>query len=404
MRLAFFLYAYNDVDQITPVMWKALQCGYEVQAVLLDPAYSGAADPRLLFLSECSAFRFRTADEIQFGGHMPLTGSLQEWALQEELGRWTRYARIPWMRYATYRARQWLKQTRPDVCVFEWGASWSRRRLQFLRAAHQLGIPTVALPHGLNIYLNRDVNAGVAEDIREHLMARRDFNCYDAYVFQSEFHRDSELQFGMRPEMTRVLGSARYCQEWQPINLRLHPSFQPNEDPKDRLRAVFMMPHWEYNVDRAATLEALQQLARQDWLYLVVKEHTRGSDDLPEELRSSHGFETTNEVPSVSLIRWAQAIINFGSSIGIEAILQSKYHVVPDYLHTNRTIFAETGTGVFAHSLPELLNQLRGVLDGTVPVLAQSAQDKLLSAVVYGKQRDVLAGYVQLLDEVAQPV
>ncbi len=115
-----------------------------------------------------------------------------------------RYLCYPWSQYCIHEASRWLGRAKPDVCVFEWGPFWARRRRDFLKGAHNLGIPTVALPHGLNIYLNRDVNPGVAEDIREQRMARKDFNCYDAYVFQSEYHRNADVQFGMHPGMTRV--------------------------------------------------------------------------------------------------------------------------------------------------------------------------------------------------------
>ncbi|MCH8189176.1 MAG: hypothetical protein IIB66_10885, partial [Proteobacteria bacterium] len=102
----------------------------------------------------------------------------------------------------------------------------------------------------------------------------------------------------------------------------------PAEPTGARLKVVFMLPHWSYNVDREATLAAIEAMAREPSIQLVVKEHPRGTGGLPAEMKArldrTAGAETVDGAASVALVAWSEAVICFGSSIGLEAHLQAK--------------------------------------------------------------------------------
>jgi len=51
----------------------------------------------------------------------------------------------------------------------------------------------------------------------------------------------------------------------------------------------------------------------------------------------------SNSETSTSLIQWSDVVINFASSIGLEAVMQNKIILNPKYLHTNKTIFDDSG-------------------------------------------------------------
>ena len=76
----------------------------------------------------------------------------------------------------------------------------------------------------------------------------------------------------------------------------------------------------------------------------MIKGTTREIDGLYESEKEqlakiSNVKFADNSIPSPVLIRWSDLVINFASSIGLEAIMQKKPVCNPRYLHTNDSIF-----------------------------------------------------------------
>ena len=402
MKAAFFLYHFNDVDHIVPVMHRFLGQGNRAVAVMLNPGYEVASDPRIQLLTEFDGFELTYI-------HKVLGPWWSEWVYAVNgSGRmaWARRkarSALQRSRVSVNRAVRFLRGHEIETCVFEWGGRRSRGRAEFFQAAKEVGARTVCLPHGLNIYLNADVNPHMREVVQQGRQIKAAGSHFDAYVFQSEYHKEQDVKLGIDPDVCVALGSARYCPEWHPINQTLYPDFTPEREPDGRLKVVMMLPHWEYNVDRQSTLEVISALAKEDSTHLVVKDHTRGTGGLPAEMREElwdePGFETTVSASSVSLTRWSDAVINFGSSIGIEALLQRKHHVNPSYLHTNTTIFDKTGAGQKVGTLQDLVAVLSGIAEGAETAVPEENVQALYREVVYGGREpfDVLEAYCGLI-------
>ena len=87
------------------------------------------------------------------------------------------------------------------------------------------------------------------------------------------------------------------------------------------------MPHWHYNVDIEMTVELIQQIGKEENTLLAVKAHTRGdglSQEVIDSLRANSKIDLNAQASSSSLIDWSDIVINFGSSIGLEAIVRKK--------------------------------------------------------------------------------
>jgi hypothetical protein len=403
--LLFFLYHYNDVDHIVPIAWKALQDGCRVRVVALDSSLDLGNDARIGVLLAFDRCDLDSADTILGSALAALLRRLEE-VRRNPVGRILR--RLVRMA-ATWRARRYFVSYAPDVCVFEWGGMDSRGRGPFVRAAVSLGIPRVAVPHGLNIYLDASFNPEMVRALRDGAKLRRRSNVYDRYVFQTEYHRAQDVALGLQAERTRVLGSARYCPEWQVLNLALQRPFVPGRDAGDLARVVFFTPHWSYHVHRDATLDLLRRLATTPGIYLVVKEHTRTSGRIPdavrEELELGDRCEVVSAADSVALTTWADAVVNFGSSIGIEALLQHKVHIAPRFLHSNRTIFDGFKAGIVAETAEEVVAAVRRLGRGETAGDDAGGVRDLLTAVVFGGKadRDVLRDYVDMVYELRAP-
>jgi len=383
-------------------MWRCLGED-EVTAVLLNTDFDVVGDPRLEFLLEFDDFSLVWMDEF-LGGDLPdgffrLDGREP----RHRVWKYTRKA-LRHTGYTTKRARKRLKELDADVCVFEWSSGNSTCHAEIYEATTDLGIYTACVPHGLNPHLNIGCTPGRADSLRRNVTERDDFNMYDASVYQSEFHRNQDLRLGLDPEKSHVLGSTRYYPEWQRINHDLHPTYEPDEQVENATKAVFMIPHWRYNANKPVTVELVEQLSTLDWLHLIVKDHTRG-ETLPEstrrQLADRSGVTVTNEDYSVSLIDWADVVLNFGSSIGLEALLQGKHHVNPTYLHRNTTIYDMCEQVLTTYTHKESQDTLERIHDGAVDSPSDADRARGCRDVIYAGKApfNVLDRYYELLVE-----
>ena len=403
MKFCFFLFHFNDIDHLTPVIWAALKRGHRVQAVMLDPTYETAGDPRLSLLADMSGYG---QSDIAAEFALPLG----RWIFALRNGHPRSFARrvaralLRKTGISTKCAARVLRNFAPDACVFEWGGPGSRGRSEFFAAAKQLGIRTAFLPHGMNIYLNTDVTSAQRANPQRNNEIRNWAVNPDDYVFQSEHHRTQSVESGMREDITRVMGSARFCPEWLDVNSGLYPEFRTSKETKGRLKIIFMMPHWNYNVHRQATLDAIVAMARHDGLFLVIKDHTRGTGALPEAIRDDiehrDNVEIVPDVSSTALMRWSDVVINFGSSIGLEALSSGTAMVNPSYLHSNQTVFDQTGAGHRAKDLDELMAVLDGLAAGSIDSVSPGPVADLEKILTYGGREpfDVLGAYCDLLE------
>lgn len=413
-RPLFILRTYNDVDHMTPVIWKFVRSGAR-PVVVFHTSFDYESDYRIDFLCrqgelEIHRFADREYERHESSGRNALSRMTAGWySLKRNRPRsWAgRIHRR--LFFDCSREIRWLREKEIGAAVFEWSVPGARGEVveRFFFAAKALGIPTVSLPHGCNIYLNADVN----RQFRRRAAKGRppdcsDRNAFDVYVVQSRHHRDHYISFGMLPSKVQVWGSTRFFPDWQRINLRLCPEYTPRKELRGNVRVVFMLPHWSYNVDRTAVLGLLSRLAQESWIHVVVKEHTRGATGrIPASWKNEQAHrdnvEMVNDAHSPALVAWSDAVVSFGTSIGVEVLLQGKLLVNPHYLDSNRSVFEATGAGVQAARDSEVLAALQAVRSGEdLTQVYCDGKNRLFRAVIYGGRDpfDVLTHYY---DEIA---
>ena len=98
----------------------------------------------------------------------------------------------------------------------------------------------------------------------------------------------------------------------------------------------------------------------------------------------------------MALIRWADAVIVLGSSIALEALLQGKPHLDPEYLHDNTTVFEEAGAEWTVHNHQGLVDALKRLSEGQPSPYGEEQVSKVVTQLVLGGsvERDVLGRYV----------
>ncbi len=386
VNILFLLNTFNDVDHIAPIIWKTVSEGDTARVVFLNE-YDHKGDYRLNWIRE-------TYD-------LPIHSFPFAYRATEAKSRFLKTIReLFWGRKF---AKRFLRRFDITSCVFEWGDASSRGlRGQFFTAATQLDIPTFAVPHGCNIYLNMGVNAHLL-NIKQRTGRWPDFSsrsAFDAYVLQSPYHLKNTIEsHGQDPTKTFAWGSTRFFPGWAAMNLDICPPFVPAKDDGGRTKVVLMLPHWDYNVDQSRCIELIDRLVSLDWLYVLIKDHTRGTGGLSDSLRQTYNSLPNAEasVPghSPSLIEYSDVVINFGSSIGVEALLQGKPLIYPRYLHTNETIYDSTKAAQIVDDPDGVVDIVRRIREGEMPGIDQEQVDLLFRELIYGGQEphDVVKRY-----------
>ncbi len=409
MSYLFLFRAYPDIDHMSPLAWELLERGEEVHAVI-SPGYEPSADYRLEFLAAHERFHLHTPWAGRGpGGMIRATLPYAVFLLLRTRARllaveWGSGPRVSGLRsrgalaaIARRLASSILAARRPDA---------QQVRANFVLAGTLLRRPVVALPHGVSVKLAgmkpRDPEAnGVA--------GWADRNHFALCAYESPEHLQLHVQRELAdPSILEALGSLRWSRRWFELNRRLVPPFEWAEDG-DRLRVVFMAPKWRTGVDLEATRSLLRSVHELSFVSLAVKGHPRKAGSL-DPLKEAPGVDwarirDVSKADSVSLIAAADVVIDVGSSIGLEVVMQEKVLMNPAFIHGITTVFDEVdGSCVRAASAEEVVAYLREHHEGSPHRVGAEVMAELLQRCVYAGSRepfDVGARYADRLRAVA---
>jgi hypothetical protein len=403
MSYAFVFRAYPDVDHMAPLAWRLLEDGEEVHAVI-SPGYDADGDYRLRFLREYERFHVHKAQGLR---------RTLPWALGFLVRHQVRVVGVEWG-YGLPEGYEHLRSVRGLTTLARSVAGSVRRireprqvRTNLLVAARVLGRAAVCLPHGLSIKLDAATNGELKAKLANGPIDWRDRNRFAAYVLNTEHHRQWFLKHAMGdPRVMQTWGALRWAPEWFEVNRRIAPTFEWPPDAEGRLRVVFMVPKWRNRVAGQVVIELLRELQDCDVASVVVKGHARPEDGSASPLHEDPTLDWTrlhdaSGIDSVSLIAAADVVIDVGSSIGLEVVMQDKVLVNPSYLHELQTLFdVIPGSCVEAADASEVVAYLRAHAAGERHVVPAQAREELLRRAVYGSAPapfDVVAGYSRRL-------
>lgn len=408
-----------DVDHLAPVAWKLLAEGEEVHAVVSTP-YDVDADHRIALLRRSERFHLhhlwpqgRATRRARLAGRWRATVPYALWLLRRHR---VRLVAVEWG-YGLAAGYDRLASPAGLLAVARSVAGSFRRstdpqqpRHSLVVAARLRRVPTVCLPHGLSVKLDADTNPENAAALQAGGLDWRDRNRFAAYVLNTEHHRRIHLDHARGdPEVMQTWGSVRWSPEWFAVNRDAAPPFRWPDGAGDRVRVVLMVPKWVNRVDAPATVELVRRLHALDEISLAIQAHPRSIGDPHDPLRAAGGLDwdrihDLTGLQSVSVIREADVVLDIGSSIGLEVVLQGKVLVNPAYLHELRTLFDDVdGVAVPAAGPDDVVAYLRRHAAGEPHVVPEAALAELLRRAVYGEREpfDVLGLYSGRLRELA---
>ena len=415
----FFVRHFNDIDHITPIVWKMSRDGYPVAVYCLNPRYDIYNDYRLFFLAEQGIkVDYIYSDFGQNSGRLHETlHSLFQRSFTLERGPSSNDEKQSLIQSTLLRQITGIfgillyKLTRSKVYDPNW-AHYILERTEaralcfdhvmpglfvvdaFLKAAKELSIPVLSLPHGIFLYTN-EVTKPKSTDTRRFTK----FNRFDYIIVPNQLRKELLVRSGVTREKIFVLGSARYCNEWLEQNNKIIPRMiESNSSSKGKLKLVFMPSKPRCRIDVQRMHNTIDILAGFSEIEVVVKPHTRTGRE--KHVFSNMPLPNVSHILTPELCEWADVVLVIGSSVITEVLMRGKPALYLKYLHANTTLFEELGACWTIHDEAELKKALLSLQANKtgVPYGEENAA-RFIAEIVYGggSNKDVLSGYEQFI-------
>lgn len=436
-KILFFIRRYNDIDHIVPIVYRMAKDGaLNIEILCLNPVLNISDDFRLRFIKRSCKVKIKYAyralyptfnhcllalaiDTLRYRGRFPLQRLLSKISYRY-LTEDDRFFGEKW-------AIALFRKKRPGVAVFDsqipkimphknkiklFGKIPEKRRLKIyssfylIEAAKKLHIPTISVPHGLNLVTNKFARERkINKDEHEGEISSSRYFDYIIVPNKLQSDRDSSPQSIEQKGKITIMGSARYCREWEDVYETIY-SFNSVVACKDsrKLKVVFMDNSYKSRANSQDVFDTINKISKLDFLDLILKPTTGVNGNLRDiDYKRSvsspkllENMRVAYNIPSLALIKWADVVICAKSSIIIEALMHNKILLYPKYFHENTMLFEEMQACWQVNSREELEEALRRIrLNPQDKPYSDTNVSKFITEVVYGglKERDVLGNY-----------
>jgi hypothetical protein len=410
----FFIRHFNDIDHLTPVIWKMKQANHPVAVYCMNPRFDYGGDYRLRFLKDIgvtvddlyhrsdrhlgwlhksleSAMRRSFAFQSAFGSNdlnaLFINRPLAYLAGQVGTGLY-KLLRLGY--YHRRWARSILEKHSARAICFDHIMPGLYVVRNLLIAAKEMSIPSFSLPHGVHLYTD-EATKPKSTDARRAAK----FNEFDHIIVPNRLRSDVLVRSGVSAEKIVVLGSARYCNEWLMQNQEIMPRRIPAAtDRQSRLKVVFMPSKPQYHDDLSRLSATCNLLAGMRNMNVMIKPHTRTGGE--KHLFEGNNLKDASSVLTAELCEWADVALVVGSSVITEVLMRKKPALYLKYLHANTTLFEELGACWTIRDENELKNALLSLQKNKSDVPYEETRvSDYVKHVVYGgrTEKDVLGNY-----------
>jgi len=341
----FFLRHNNDIDHITPVLYKWLSNKKISTDIIITTDEKFLDDYRIKILKQ-----FKHANIYQINNIFKKTTKAyflnhfyKKYGTQiDNLSKKQKFIRKQVDKTIKTIAKKIFKDTKNAIVVFDWTLTYFT--LEMIKEAKKRGFKTVSLPHGDAPYIN-------------HLITINDFNISDClsiykpsknfdYVVVPNKLCSERYEPYIDKNRIKILGSPRYSNEWMKINNKYIPKYE-NKEAEGKIKIVFFLRNIGFPIFWEEIVKTIKIILQFQDIYLIVKHHPRNRQskkltkkladmypDIKEKIGSNLLFLYGKE-NSASLMKWSDLIIDIGTSVTWEAIREDKSVIMLDYVHAN---------------------------------------------------------------------
>lgn len=361
-KIVFFLRHNNDIDHITPIIYKWINTKNIATDIIITSDKKLLEDYRIKFLKEQSK-NSKDINIFYFTDFLPkkyqrLYELYKFYSRYQKIKKFTTIDKNLEKIVDTFMERYFVSYASTIIC-FDWNAD-ELTKLICSNAKTKFFI-TVALPHGDEPYWNKiqranDINYKQAkipyfnENFFDFIVVPNNL-CKERYNFITE-------------DRVKVLGSARYNDEWIKIHDNIKSTL-PNfiyEFNKLKVLMFLRNKHWIINWEEV--LISIKLITQFKEIFLCIKNHPRGklTYNLTKKQSKFNNIENLyidDDYNSSTLIDWCDIILDLGTSTCWEAIKKNKPVLNMHYLQGNYTTIGHYMPSSIIKSRDDIIENLR---------------------------------------------
>ncbi|MGV8711397.1 MAG: hypothetical protein ACWA6R_02505 [Nitrosomonas sp.] len=420
MKALFFLRHYNDIDHVTPVIYKWIQSGHQCDVVLIgSPKFR--RDFRVQYLSQLPGVRvthirelLSWMDYIKWRLQMLLlTRNVRRIkligpAVTKIAERFDEKEREPlWRHTAEFLLNRSFGDYNQGVVAFDWIERNSVICVEWVEVvvaiAKNRGLGTVSLPHGDSPHASQLIRRG--ERFKEPDVTFSAATIFDRVVVPNEMCATRFRPF-MAENQLAVLGSPRYCEEWLKILAGLMPP-SPLVRSDSRLKIVMFLRKANFTTFWEEVGEVVHMIAQFPGVEMIIKPHTRSgwkqSLTKDSSIRQLPNVRVAgDDAHSVHLMNWSDVIIDLATSVVFEAVRAKKPVLAADYLIAARSAVAYYMPETELKCRDDVYEHINNFLEnGCGSFYVEEHRQRFLKEMLDFPDADVLPRYVGLLEQSA---
>jgi hypothetical protein len=287
---------------------------------------------------------------------------------------------------------------KPTVIVFDQAENSFYRKL--CDYAKLKSITTVAVPHGHNTLAN-DMIWTDSMEILPNTSTIQTPNIYNYVVYENDIIANRYIRSGLvEKDQVKVIGSSRFSDEWIEKMEGIIPAKRLPIYPKETLKVVLMLTKYKYNGHPDEIERTIEYLSNFPNLQLIVKPHTRG-------MRFNNTFESNvtivdNEFHSPLLIEWADIVLFTMTSVIFDCLKKDKPILYLKNTHSNKLLSENYFHSWEVHCRDDLrafiLNAFENRNSRTYSV---EDRDKYCKVMIEPHGKNVLQMYCSFIESIA---
>jgi hypothetical protein len=418
MKALFFLRHYNDIDHVTPIIYKWIGSGHQCDVVLIGSTQF-RRDFRIKYLSQLEGVRVAHMKEL-----FPLAEYLK-WRLQmlmltrnvrrikvlgrlaEKLAdRYDEKQREPlWRHTAEFLLNRCFGDAGKGVVAFDWIERNSVICVEWVEVVKVVvknrGLGVVSLPHGDSPHAGQLIRRGERRIEPDTIFSAAVI--FDKIAVPNELCAKRFRPF-LEDKSIAVLGSPRYCEEWLKILSGLMPP-SPLIRSESRLKVVMFLRKANFTTFWEEVGEVVHMIAEFPGVELIIKPHTRSG--WKQSLTKDSSIKQLcnvrvagDEVHSVHLMDWSDVIIDLATSVVFEAVRKRKPVLAADYLIASCSTVAYYMPETELKCRDDVYKKMKHFLtNGCDSFYIEEHRQRFLTEMLDVPNSDVLPRYVALLEQ-----
>ena len=225
---------------------------------------------------------------------------------------------------------------------------------------------------------------------------------YDWIICPNEFYFKKYKMKGISPDQMLVLGSIRYCPEWNDIVSNFSNNYESVDD-KSYIKILYLIEKGQAgnnfifsNVDEQ--LKVIEFLSEDPGIALVIKNYPRNNGFSKEQLKRLYSFDSIiidNDYTTPELVNWADIIVAGATSAAFDSISKKKSTIILLFIQPFlESIYTHYDVPLLVNTFQEFVNVIKKVkTNPSMRLYNNKDLKRLLEEFVYAGNKDIINKY-----------